>query len=366
MKRIGKRLTGLLLTLSMALCLTIPTYAAQNTELEAVLADTAQVLTEAVPTPQVGSIGGEWTVLGLARSGCAVPEGYYQGYYDALADHVAKCGGVLHQRKYTEYSRVILALSALGVDARNVAGYDLTAPLKDYDQTAWQGVNGPIYALLALDSRNYPAPRELRQRYVDYILSCQLPDGGWSLSGTVSDPDMTGMALQALAKYREQPAVAQAAEKALDCMAKQQSADGGFSTWGTATSESCGQIIVALCELGIPLEDPQFVKEGHTLLDGLLLYYEPGAGFRHTLVDTSCSQMATEQAFYALAALKRAREGQDSLYRMDDAGKLAGASAQATPNVIIRTVLWSALAAVDLPKSKLTSDVLAKIWMGGK
>ena len=37
---------------------------------------------------KVGSIGGEWAVLGLARSGYAVPEGYYQSYYDAVEAYV--------------------------------------------------------------------------------------------------------------------------------------------------------------------------------------------------------------------------------------------------------------------------------------
>ncbi len=68
-----------------------------------------------------------------------------------------------------------------------------------------------------------------RQMYIDRILECQLPDGGWSLFGGteaagsgdgVSDPDITGMALQALAKYQDQPAVAEATEEALACMSK--------------------------------------------------------------------------------------------------------------------------------------------------
>lgn len=105
--------------------------------------------------------------------------------------------------------------------------------------------------------------------YIDRILECQLPDGGWSLFGGtsaassgdgVSDPDITGMALQALAKYQDQPAVAKATEEALACMSKKQNSEGGFSSWGTKNSESCVQIIVALCELGIPLDDPRFVK----------------------------------------------------------------------------------------------------------
>lgn len=369
MKRIWKRAVGLLLALAVGM---MPSaYGTETAELDEVLEDTGQVLLETVKTPQYGSVGGEWAVLGLARSGIMVRDGYYQGYYDALTEYVAGCGGELHARKYTEYSRVILALSALGADARNVAGYDLTEPLQNYDKTVWQGVNGPIYALLALDSRNYPAPEGLRQQYIDYILSCQLSDGGWSLSGTASDPDLTGMALQALAKYQEQDAVRQATEKALDGMSNQQSMNGGFSAWGTAASESCAQMIVALCELGINLDDPRFVKEGHTLLDGLLVYYEQGKGFRHALTDTDCSQMATEQAFYALTALKRTQEGETSLYRMEDVPKLVCISPQAEgqfdayTNVLIRVSLWSALAIVGIRNPQALGGLLSGACMGG-
>ncbi len=44
-------------------------------------------------------------------------------------------------------------------------------------------------------------------------------------------------------------------------MSKKQNSEGGFSSWGTKNSESCVQIIVALCELGIPLDAPRFVKK---------------------------------------------------------------------------------------------------------
>lgn len=84
---------------------------------------------------------------------------------------------------------------------------DLTTALGDYDKTIWQGLNGPIWALIALDSGNYAMPvnqdaktQAARQMYIDRILARQLSDGGWSLSGAgVSDPGITGMALQALA-----------------------------------------------------------------------------------------------------------------------------------------------------------------------
>lgn len=336
MARMRKRGLSLLLALLLLLGLSVNAFASVSEDtLGNAVTDTAQYMYKTVKSPQVGSIGGEWAVLGLARSGYTVPEEYYQDYYATVEAYVQACGGVLHDKKYTEYSRVIVALSSIGRDARNVAGYDLTKALGDYDKTIWQGLNGPIWALIALDSRNYPMPQNpeaktqaTRQMYIDRILECQLPDGGWSLFGgtsaassgdNVSDPDITGMALQALAKYQDQTAVKKATEEALACMSKQQRGDGGFASWGTANSESVVQMIVALCELGIPLDDPRFVKNGNTMLDNLMTYYLPGNGFLHTANGSGSNQMASEQAFYGLVAAQRAAQGKNSLYRMSDA-----------------------------------------------
>ena len=336
MKKWKQRGFAFVLALSLTTGLLTGAQAAVSKEtLNDAVQDTAEYMYRTVQDPQVGSIGGEWAVLGLARSGYDVPDSYYQDYYATVETYVKACDGKLHDKKYTEYSRVIVALSSIGKDARNVGGYDLTKPLGDYDKTIWQGLNGPIWALIALDSRDYPMPENpgaetqaTRQMYIDRILECQLPDGGWSLFGGtsaassgdgVSDPDITGMALQALAKYQDQPAVAKATEEALACMSKKQNSEGGFSSWGTKNSESCVQIIVALCELGIPLDDPRFVKNGNTLLDNLMTFYLPGNGFLHTADGSGSNQMASEQAFYGLIAAQRLQDGRNSLYRMSDA-----------------------------------------------
>lgn len=335
MNQLKKRGISLLLTLCMLMSLSVTALAADS-KLDAALNDTAKYMYQTVKDPQVGSIGGEWAIVGLARSGYQVPEAYYQKYYETVEEYVRECKGVLDSKKYTEYSRVIVALSSIGMDARNVAGYDLTVALGDYDKTIWQGINGPIWALIALDSRNYPMPKNptaktqaTRQMYIDRILECQLPDGGWSLFGGtaaassgdgISDPDITGMAFQALAKYQNQPAVAKAIQEALECMSKRQNADNGTfsSAWDGASSESCVQMLVGLAELGISLDDPRFVKNGHTLLDVLLEYYLPGKGFEH-VKNGGSNAMATEQALYGLVAAKRLRDGGSSLYRMNDA-----------------------------------------------
>ena len=291
----------------------------ESSGVEMRLAEAAAYVLKTTPAPRFGSVGGEWAVLGLARSGSAVPESYYADYYTALEKTVSDAKGVLSTRKYTEYSRVIVALAAIGKDARDVAGYDLTMPLGDYDNTIRQGTGGSVWALIALDSRNYPMPicpdaatSATRQMYIDRLLATQNTDGGWGIGAeSASDIDMTAMALQALAKYQEQKAAADATERALAFLGGKQDENGGY-----ASSESTAQVIVALCSLGIDLGDIRFIKNGHTLLDDLESYRVSGGGYRHTR-DGEANQMASEQALYALAAVQRAQTGMPGLYRME-------------------------------------------------
>ena len=307
----------LILLCFMLIFPSVTTFAAEQ-NVEEIVKDTANYIYESVPNPQVGSIGGEWSVMGLARSGADIPNEYFEKYYQTAEKHIKDCEGVLHDKKYTEYSRVILALTAIGKNPKDVAGYNLLVPLEDYERTIWQGVNGAVFALIALDSGGYISQSIVREKYVNYILDNQNTDGGWSLSGDVSDADVTAMSLQALSKYQDNEEVKAATEKALSLMSKSQDENGGFSSEGIQNSETCAQMIVALCELGISLDDPRFVKNSNTILDGMLTYYEKGKGFKHTL-DSTSNQMATEQCFYALVALKRFNEGKNSLYSMSDA-----------------------------------------------
>lgn len=287
-----KRFLALILALS--LLLTACGGGEEKWNANALAEQTAALLLEKNPEPIPGPLGGEWLVLGMCRLGYDLPEGWIDGYRQKLERYVTDCGGILHDRKYTEYSRVILTVTAMGGDARNVAGYDLTAPLEDYEQTIFQGVNGAIYALLALDSGNYGS-EAIRERYIAHILEKELPDGGWCMMGDVPEADVTAMALQALAKYRDRENVKPAVERGLKVLEAAE----------YTTSEAVSQTIVALCELGMPADEK--VK--------LLLTYQTEAGdFRHVM-DGDADALSTEQAFYALVSASLQLSGK-SLYRM--------------------------------------------------
>ena len=285
---------------------------------------TGQLLMDSVAEPTFGSVGGEWLVMGLARSGLEINNEYFESYFQNLSAYTAQQGGVLHDRKYTEYSRVILAVTAIGKESADVGGFNMLLPLADFEQTCFQGINGPIFALLALDCGDYEIPENTadstqatRDLYVDYIINAQLPEGGWSLMGGEAEIDLTAMALQALAKYQDRKDVAEAVEKGIAILSDRQNENGGyqFNENEQASCESVAQVIVALAELGISLDDSQFVKNGKTLLDGLMQFRQADGGFSH-LVDGETDLLATEQAFYAMVAVDRVEKGEASLYRM--------------------------------------------------
>ena len=320
MKRSGSKLRCILLLLSLLLSLTA--CGKPETQLE----KTAGYLQAQIAEPGTGSVGGDWLIFGLARSGVKVPQKYFDAYYENVEAAVREKNGVLSDRKYTEYSRTVLALTAIGKNPADVAGFDLLKPLADFEQVTRQGINGTIFALLALDSGNYEIPENpdaavqaTRQMYVDELLARALPDGGWTLTGGEPDVDITAMTLQALAKYRDQADVTAAVERGLAVLSSLQEPDGGYVSWGSSNSESVAQVIVALTELGVPLDDERFTKNGITVEDALLRFAQENGAFVHVRDGSGGDDgMATEQAFYALAAIHRAETGETTLYDMTD------------------------------------------------
>ena len=102
-------------------------------------------------------------------------------------------------------------------------------------------------------------------------------------------------------------------DAALAFLSGQQTESGAFSSWGEENLESAAQVVLALCALGRnPASEEAFIKNGRTLLDGMMQFRMGDGGFVHSFShdsenpdarpDTSNS-MATEQALCALTAL---------------------------------------------------------------
>ena len=334
---------------------------------------TQTYLKSAVPNPIVDSVKGEWAIIGLARSDASMPTNYYSSYYDRVVAYVEdkiNDAGQLHTVRSTENARVALAVTAIGKDPRNVGGHNLLTALNDVTYVNQQGVNGPIWALLALDSKNYDAPG--REELIASILAKQFEDGGWAVTpegstpATIADVDMTAMAIQALAPYyNTRKDVKDAVDKALICLSGKQLEDGRFQSWGTTNSESAAQVVVALSALGIDADkDTRFVKSGNSALDGLLSFAVEAGGFGHD--DNVVDQMATEQAYYALAAYDRFSRKANRLYDMSDVVPMEDADVQGVIDLIaaigpVGEDSYNAIAEARNAYDKLSTEDQAKV-----
>lgn len=269
--------------------------------------------------------GNEWRILSLAR-GEQITDEIRNAYIKSVENYVKSIGSSkLSNTKSTDNSRFIIALTSLGCDVTNVGGYNLLEPYSDYEYVSGQGVNGVVYALIALDTKNYEIPvssdtanQTTREKLINSIISSQLSDGGWTFYGDVSDSDMTAMALQALAPYYDSDSkVKTSIDKALAFLSSNQQDNGSFVSYGLQDCESNAQVITALTALGIDISsDSRFIKNGNTALDGLKLFYTDGT-FSHLQNGTE-NGVSTNQAYYALVSYYRYSQGKTSLYDMSD------------------------------------------------
>ena len=327
-----RRLLALALAVSMILsAFVMPTEVSAKTGAEAATITTATVqfaeITKAYKetyakmrkevTPEFGN---EWNLLVIAKSGIKNKSNTWlmNKYCTNLATMLKVNGGKLVSKdqdgnpvdaKITDYERVIILLSVLGKNPANFYGYNLLESLADYDAVTGVGINAVIYALLALDAGNSTIPttksgtQATRKMYLDYILKAELPDGGfnWGFDDAV-DPDLTGMAITALAPYRKFKSVNAAVDRAVSQLSAIQTEEGTFESWGSRNSDSTAWAVIALTTLGRdPHKDAEFTKKGTPVLDALLTFYM-GDGQFSWIADNTYNAYSTIESAMALAA----------------------------------------------------------------
>ena len=330
-----------------------------------------------------GSSVSDWTALAMARAGIADD---YAGYLARLQAYVerqyAENGG-LHAVKATEYHRIALTAAALGGDPAafgtkpDGTAIDLVAEgtynWQGEEDLGGQGLNGWIFALLTIDAVGAEVPadaRYSRQDMLDAIVSAQLPDGGFSLGGGTMDMDITAMALQALAPYREQ--YQEVIDAALNALSAAQTVTGGFESWGAQSSESCAQVILALTALNIdPTADERFQKNQRNVVEALMDFRLSDGGFAHEK-DGPLDAMACEQAMQALTAMELRQQGEGRFFDLTAAHPVqlettpdtdtetpaeSGGSFPVLPVVLIVIAVVIAMALVLVLKKKRENNV---------
>lgn len=306
------------------------------------------------------STDSDWLAFAMARFGRVNADGsvsfFLPARYDTFIENrvisvsaaYEANGGLLSRTKVTEWHRPMLALIAAGADVRHFGSYagqsiDLLedSVYNSKVSPSKQGINGMIFSLLTLNAKDFAVPAVSawsEDRMIGYILARRLSDGGFALADGVSDPDVTSMVLSALAPYNGSMkkytgtnvysgaafslTVGEVIDGALSRLSALQLSDGGFASYGLPNAESAAQALIALTRLGISVNsDPRFIKNGHTVLDGLLQYRLPDGSFTHTFAAAQTgagayNTIATDQTAMALVAWYRAENGMRDLYDM--------------------------------------------------
>lgn len=248
-------------------------------------------------------------VYALWTSGATVPNGFYDEYLQALADWL----DLAVKRGKTAYiPGVIRTVAAMGLDVTDFAGHDLMDALRKPELV--EADEDRLDMLMDLDAAGDAGKTDefnaLREQLLTEALSRQQSSGEFRYTskwpaelkqkGVDDEPDrfdyilLTAKSVQALAPYQDRKDVSAAIDKALDYLSEQQLPSGGFVKYGDEDVEEDAAVLEMLAALDISPDDGRFVKNGHTVLDGMMDWYQesyfdgapaPGQGFyRHDIL----------------------------------------------------------------------------------
>ena len=226
----------------------------------------------------------------------------------------------------TEFDRTIMMLTARGFNCTKLSQYNDGKPYIDskgneidnlvaalYNYSGEYTINGPIFALLALDMGTYTIPdnaRWTRENLINVILDY----GNYDEFGI----DMVGAIMYSLAPYQEDAVYgAQIKEKlnlCLEIILRKMNSDFSFGAWGATNSESAAWVMMGLCSIGIDWNaDPRFSDgQGHSALQHWMdNFANVNGGYFHHTTSVTNNAMATYEGCYAtMWYLKFLEEGQ--------------------------------------------------------
>ncbi len=265
-----------------------------------------------------------WSIFALAKTGKDVEK-----YKAIILNDIIESKG--NYNKATDLAKIILVAGAAGLDAEKIENINLVEILLKYEKIDRQGVTGPIFGLLALNSASYKIEDDYPLKegeLFNLIISYQNKDGGFSLyKDGKSSIDITAMALQALAYYKTNELPENAGinkeqlniiiENAVSWLSKMQLDNGGFNEWGVYSSESISQVIIALASLEINPLSKEFIKEKGNLISALMSFSNEKGGYVH-VIGEKANEMASEQALMAYEAYSRLNEKTEKLFEIAD------------------------------------------------
>ena len=260
--------------------------------------------------------GDEWDIYSLVRSGVTLTDKDINDYLLDLEQLVVKWNS---DTKPTDIEKVMIALSCLNKNVKDVAGVNLEEMLLSSDKLT-EGSNELTFALLALKISGSEVDEATEKGLIEELKKFQNEDGGFALfSNGDSGIDTTAMALQALALYRNE---SYSNELKLEDVINE-----GLSytkihlnteSFDAGNSEAVSQVILSLTSLGVdPEKTKGFSKGDKSVITALMDYYIEGVGFAHSKSMMTANKMATVQAFQALESYRRYVEGEPSYWEIE-------------------------------------------------
>lgn len=262
--------------------------------------------------------GAEWVMLGRLRAldgaqGWKTKDADIQTYVATVMTAI-QSGKLSRETVPTTIERVILTLTALGLDATDFCGQDLTAWL--YENQNWNNYvsSDLIWGLIALDSGKYTAADGYREALIQHLTEYQKQDTGaffYSHGYNADDVDMTAMAMIALAPYKDSNATAKkmydAGWKYIESNRDDQGNYGGKSYDPCCTN---AYVVIAKCAAGqTGMEDT---------VSWMLKNCLGEKGFN---LNGEYNGMSTYQGMMAMAAYQRAKASKADLFDMSDVSK---------------------------------------------
>lgn len=262
--------------------------------------------------------GAEWVMLGRLRAldgaqGWKTKDADIQTYVATVMTAI-QSGKLSRETVPTTIERVILTLTALGLDATDFCGQDLTAWL--YENQNWNNYvsSDLIWGLIALDSGKYTAADGYREALIQHLTEYQKQDTGaffYSHGYNADDVDMTAMAMIALAPYKDSNATAKkmydAGWKYIESNRDDQGNYGGKSYAPCCTN---AYVVIAKCAAGqTGMEDT---------VSWMLKNCLGEKGFN---LNGEYNGMSTYQGMMAMAAYQRAKASKADLFDMSDVSK---------------------------------------------
>ncbi|MGN1130979.1 MAG: prenyltransferase/squalene oxidase repeat-containing protein [Ruminococcus sp.] len=246
----------------------------------------------------------------------------------------------LENTKVTDMHRTALALISCGADITSLNGNsflaDCTYNYNAYSSLDKQGVNGLAFALIVLDSKNFTVPKNAklsRLDIVNQILDKELENGGFAITGSVMDADVTAIVLQALAPYYDNKNVKVTVDRCIENLSKLQQDNGAYRSLGKENAESTAQVIIALTSLNInPLTDKRFIKNGNSTVDALLSFQQSNGGFCH-IKGYMSDNIATYQSLCGLISCYRYLKGESRFFSYSAVNNTVTTATQNTVSV---------------------------------